>query len=366
VVTELYADVVGQESAVAALRAAAVRPVHAYLLVGPPGTGKRAAAASFAAQLLCPAGGDGSCEACRRVLAWAHPDVVVVEREGAAITVDMAREIGRVAARSPVEGDRKVLMLLDFHLVREAGPALLKTIEEPPPGTVFVILAEHVPHELETIASRCVRIDFSPLSPAVIAGALRADGVPAEQADELATAADGRLDRARLLAGDPEFGLRRKAWQDVPGRLDGSGATAAVVADELLELLEHSVGPLRVRQEQELAALQERNARMSEINGKPARGRGGGQPGVRELEERHKREVRRQRTDELRAGLAALAGAYRDRLVRGGPGSAEAAEAVGLIQQLYENLQYNPSEQVQLQALLVGLGRLGSLRTATG
>ena len=265
--TELYSDVVGQEAAVAAMRAAAVRPVHAYLLVGPPGTGKRAA------QLLCPAGGDGTCEVCRRVLAGTHPDVVVVEREGAAITVDMARAISRAAARSAVEGDRKVLLLNDFQLVKEAGPALLKTIEEPPASAVFVILAEHVPAELVTIASRCVRIDFSPLSAEVIAAALRADGVLPERADELAAVVDGRLDRARLLAGDPEFAVRRATWHAVPGRLDGSGATAAAIADELMGHLEHSVAPLRARQEQEMAALLERNARMNEINGKAARGR---------------------------------------------------------------------------------------------
>ena len=299
---------------------------------------------------------------CRRVLAGTHPDVVVVEREGPYITVDMARAIGRAAARSPVEGDRKVLLLNDFQLVKEAGPALLKTIEEPPASAVFVILAEHVPAELVTIASRCVRIDFSPLSPAVIAAALRAEGVPAEQAEELAVAADGRLDRARLLAGDPEFGVRRQAWQGVPGRLDGTGATAAVVGDELLGLLEHSVAPLRARQEEEVAALHERNAKMSEINGKPPRGRGGGQAGMKELEERHRREVRRQRTDELRAGLAALAGAYRDRLAAGGPGSAEALGGVAMIQKLYEDLEYNPNEQLQLQALLLQLARLGSVR----
>jgi DNA polymerase III subunit delta' len=364
--TKLYLDVVGQERAVAALRVAAVRPVHAYLLVGPAGTGKRAAATSFAAQLLCPAGGDGTCDVCRRVLAGAHPDVVVVEREGAAITVDMARDIGRAAARSPVEGRRKVLVLHDFQLVKEAGPALLKTIEEPPPSTVFVILAEHVPYELVTIASRCVRIDFSPLAPSVIAAALRADGVSAEQADELAVAADGRLDRARLLAADPEFGVRRRAWQAIPERLDGAGATAAAIADELIGLLEHSVTPLRARQDEEVANLKERNARMSEVNGKTPRGRAGAQPGLRELEERHKREVRRQRTDELRAGLAALAVAYRDQLAAGGSGAADAVAAVGIIQKLNENLVYNPSEQLQLQALLVGLGRLAGMRTATG
>src|SRR2546428_319187 len=84
-----------------------------------------------------------------------------------------------------------------------ARPALLKTIEEPPPSTVFVILADYLPPKLVTIASRCVRVDFSPLSPAVIAAALEAEGVPAVTASELAEAADGRLDRAQLLARDP-------------------------------------------------------------------------------------------------------------------------------------------------------------------
>src|ERR1700733_14877896 len=162
---ELYAGVVGQHKALASLRAAALRPVHAYLFVGPPGTGKAAAATSFAAALLCPntPGGDGRCETCRRVLAGVHPDVINIEREGPAISIQVARQVTTLAATSPVEGDRKVLVLHDFHLVQAAGPALLKTVEEPPASTVFVILAEHVPPELITIASRCVRIDFPPL-----------------------------------------------------------------------------------------------------------------------------------------------------------------------------------------------------------
>jgi DNA polymerase-3 subunit delta' len=355
--TELYADVVGQEAAVRALRAAARRPVHAYLFVGPPGTGKRSAAASFTASLLCPQGGDGTCDVCRRVLAGIHPDMVVVEREGPFITVDMAREIGRVSARSPVEGNRKVLVLNDFHLVREAGPALLKTIEEPPPSTIFVVLAEFVPAELVTIASRCVRIDFAPLSPAVIAEALREDGVEHGLAEELALAADGRLDRARLLASDPEFVVRRQAWMDIPNQLDGSGSTAARLAGQLVELLERSVAPLRARQELQVAELEASNARMNEINGKSAGGARSAKAGLKDLEERHKREVRRQRTDELKAGLAALDGVYRDRLASRSPGGAEAIEAVRLIQELAVSLAYNPNEILQLQALLFALSR---------
>jgi DNA polymerase III subunit delta' len=355
---DLYGDVIGEDAAVAALRSAAKRPVHAYLLVGPPGTGKRAAARSFAASLLCPNGGDGTCEVCRRVLAGIHPDVAMVEREGPFINIEAARGITRAAARSPVESDRKVLILLDFHLVREAGPALLKTIEEPPASTVFVILADYVPPELLTIASRCVRIDFAPLSESVIADTLSREGVEEELARELAAAAEGRLDRARLLAVDPEFATRRRTWQEIPARLDGLGVTAVSIAGELVELLEHSVTPLRLRHQEELAELEERNARMNEVNGRPAGGSRASKAGFKDLEERQRREIRRQRTDELKAGLAALAGVYRDRLAAGGPGAPDALVAVELVQQLYTNLAYNPNELLQLQALLVRLGRM--------
>src|SRR5262245_36781474 len=116
----VFDTLVGQARPVAQLRAAAGSPVHAYLLVGPPGGGKRPAARAFAAALLCPLGGCGSCDVCRRVLADVHPDAVVVERDGAYISVGQAREIQRLAMRTPVEGSRKVLQLIDFHLVREA------------------------------------------------------------------------------------------------------------------------------------------------------------------------------------------------------------------------------------------------------
>ena len=358
--TELFADVPGQARAVAALRAAARRPVHAYLLTGPAGTGKAAAAVSFAAMLLCPSGGDGTCDTCRRVLAGAHPDVATVEREGAFITIDTAREAARLAARSPVEGDRKILVLPDFHLVRDAGPALLKTIEEPPASAVFVILAEYVPPELITIASRCVPVEFAPLAPTTVIAELVADGASPALAEELAAAAGGRLDRARMLAADPEFEARRQAWLSVPGRLDGRGHAAAVLAEELVGLLDRSVAPLKARQDQEMAALEARNARALEVNGKVGRGgRGGLKAGVRELEDRHKREVRRQRTDEMRTGLAILAGVYRDRMAAAtNPGAQRvAADSVGLITALGAALSNNPGELLALQALLCRLGR---------
>jgi DNA polymerase III subunit delta' len=340
----VYADVIGQERAVEQLRASARTPVHAYLFVGPPGTGKRVAARSFAAQLLCADAGCGECEVCRRVLTAIHPDVVEFERKGASLLIADAQEIARRAATSAVEGGRKVLVLNDFHLVDQVAPALLKTIEEPPPGTVFVILAEQVPPELVTIASRCVRIDFAPIAPAAVAEVLVSEGVPAAIAEQVSAAANGRLDRARLLAGDPGFAARLAAWRAVPDRLDGSGAVVVAVAEELRVAIETVLEPVRAAHQQETAELDER-AKIY-----------GDRPPGKDLEARQRREERRARTDELRAGLATLAGHYRDRLVSAsGPDARRCLDAVAAIDDANEALIRNPNEVLWLQALLVRL-----------
>ena len=369
---QLYAGVVGQDRALAVLRAAASRPVHAYLLVGPDGTGKAQAATSFAASLLCPTAGNHTtpelCDTCRRVVEGLHPDVINVEREGASISMGAAREVTRTAFTSPVEGERKVIILHDFHLVRDTGPALLKTLEEPPASTIFVVLAEYLPPELVTIASRCVTVEFEPLGPRQVVEALIATGVEPTRAQALADASGGRLSRARLLATDPRFESRRQTWHDVPSRLDGSMATAARVADELVALLDDSVIPLKERQAGELEALTERNARNAEVvgSGRAAKGRARAtkaalNAGVADLEERHRREQRRLRTDELRTGLAVLAAAYRERLTRSAGVDARrraaAIDAIGHIDRAVKNLQYNPGELLALQALLGRLSR---------
>ncbi|MEO5680461.1 MAG: hypothetical protein ABIS47_12425, partial [Acidimicrobiales bacterium] len=229
-VAALFAGVPGQERAVAELVAAARRPSHAYLLVGPPGTGGREAASAFAAALV---GGAGDPDVARRAIAFAHPDVRLYEREGASLSIGDARDITRMAYRAPVEAERMVVVVPDLHLVRDSGPALLKTIEEPPPGIHFVLLADLVPPELVTIASRCVVIDLDPLAEEVIVAVLVAEGVDGPAAEQAAAAAGGRLDRARLLAGDAGFASRQAFWRRRPDALDGSGATVASLVDEL-------------------------------------------------------------------------------------------------------------------------------------
>src|SRR4029078_6691436 len=98
----------------------------------------------------------------------------------------------------PVEGARKVLVLHEFHLLNAVGAGrLLKTLEEPAPSTHFVVLADFVPPDLVTIASRCVRIEFAPIAATTIAARLVADGTPPERAAGSDSAAGGDTPRAR-------------------------------------------------------------------------------------------------------------------------------------------------------------------------
>jgi DNA polymerase-3 subunit delta' len=340
----VFDRVVGQPAAVEQLRAAAVAPVHAYLLVGMPGAGARLAAEAFTAALLCPQGGCGECRDCRLALAGEHPDGLTYTPQGAFLRREEGEEIIRLAMRSPVEGSRKVLVLADLHRVQTVGPMLLKTIEEPPPSTVFVVLADSVPPELVTISSRCVRIDVPPVPEPVVRDLLVAEGVEPAVAETAARAAAGDLDRARLLATDRELLERRRQWAHAPHRLDGTGAAVAVVVEELRQLVDGAAAPLLARQEAEAAELEERVATYGE--------RGSGR---KRLEDAHRREQRRHRTDELRFGLATFAARYRDALVAGTVDAASGIDAVRAIDRTAEALNRNPNEALLLQHLLLRL-----------
>lgn len=344
--SSVWDDVVGQTDAISRLRAAAeAGPVHAYLFVGPPGSTKLQAARAFAARLL---GGsdDAAARDARLILRGEHPDVREIRRTGAAISKDQADEIVRESSLTPTEGAHKVMILEEFHLLAAAAAArLLKTIEEPPASTTFVILADFVPTELITISSRCARIDFHAIGADVVAARLVAEGVGPAEAMTAARAAHGDLDRARLLATDPALSQRRAAFAGAPHRLDGTGSVAVTVAAELLASIEAAAGPLAARHAAEVAELDERIAAHGE--------RGSGK---KQLEERHKRELRRHRTDELRSGLAAMAATYRDTATNGGTTDVDAcAEAVHRIHRAIETLERNPNERLLLESLLWSL-----------
>lgn len=342
----VWDGVPGHADVVAQLQAAARQPVHAYLLVGPPGAGARAAATAFAAALVCEHGGCGVCRDCVRVLSDDHPDVMRWEPEGAAIEADdIRKQIVPMAFGAPMEAPRRVLILGEMHRADRVGPMLLKTIEEPPASTVFVLLADAVVPEIVPIASRCVPLSVPPLPASVVCDVLVRDGVGPDAARIAADASLGDLDRARVLLADPALGQRRDAWWHAPSRLDGSGAAVVAVVDELRTRIESANDPLKEVQATELAELEA----WVKDHGERGSGR-------RELVARHRRQVRRHRMEELRFGLATLSARYRESLADGtGPTAGAVIGAVAAIDAAGEALTRNPNENLLLQSLLLRL-----------
>ena len=360
--TDPWSAVVGQRKAVAALVSAVASPVHAYLLVGPRGSGKRAAAAAFAGELIVAADGRAGSDPDRarrhRRLAGReeHPDVFVLSPAGNSLrlTEEVAQLIVE-ASRTPVEGTRKVLVVDRFHTATPAAAAaLLKPVEEPAVSMVWVLLAEQVLPEHVTIASRCTRVDFGPVSESEIAAVLVSEGlVGADRAALVAVAAAGNLHRARILATDERVAARREAWWNVPDRLDGTGAAVALLVAELRAMIDEAGGALTERHRAETVALEAREEQFGV--------RGSGRAAI---EARHKREHRQFRTDEIRFGLATLTARYRDQLTSS-PGddpdatrrAAAAMRAIDRLRATAESLIRSPNEALSLQALFLDLPR---------
>lgn len=345
---DVWADVVGQAATVRQLTAAAVAPVHAYMLIGPPGSGRRELARGFAGLLIAgsdtAAGSPDRERHLRLARAEQHPDLRVVDPEGTTFRRVDAERVVRSATLAPVEGTRKVVVVAGCEdMEDEAAGLLLKTVEEPPRSTVFVLLATEVVPELVTVASRCVRVEVPALSASVVADQLVAEGVHPERASAAAAASAGDLGRARTLARDDRLALRHQAWRDLPRRLDGTGHRAATLVAELQSMVVEALGPLEERQAAEVAALDEQIERFG-LRGS----------GRKDLEVRHRRESRRFRTSELRFGLATLAAAYRDALVDVGP-RRDLAEAVARIDEAAVALPRYPNETLLLQALVARL-----------
>jgi DNA polymerase-3 subunit delta' len=339
VIADPFARIVGQERAVEQLRAAATEPVHAYLFVGPRGSGKRRAAAALAGEFV---GAPEDRERTRRLAATEnHPDLVIVEPEGNTFRTEEAEAIVHAASRSPIENGAKVILIDRFHdATPEAAAKLLKPIEEPPASTRFILLAEEVPPEHITIASRSTRIDFPSVTPAAIAAALEAQGVPREVALVAAEGSGGDVGRAELLVSDEAFAERRNLWWGAPARLDGTGHAVSEVVQGIRAAIDEAQEPLETRHAAELEAM----AEQEELTGTRGSGR-------KALETRHKREARLHRTDEWRMGLATLALRYREPVV-------ERGQHIGVHEQLTaaaDALNRNPNEELWLTALLWSL-----------
>jgi len=159
-----FDSLVGQGMAAYFLSAAiqSNKAAHAYLFAGPLGSCKTEAARAFAQALLCPEGGGDNCDTCMRVAHSTHPDFHVIAPGGVkGYVVEQIHEIISSAAMAPVRSNRKVYLLTRADLLTgHAANALLKTLEEPPGDTVFILLARNRDAVLETIISRCQVLPF--------------------------------------------------------------------------------------------------------------------------------------------------------------------------------------------------------------
>ena len=200
---------------------------HAYLFVGAPGSGKHEAAEALAKCIVCPAGGDGTCDECRRVSHHTHPDVHWYEPASATgYLVDQVREIIADAALAPMRAPSKVYVLERVELLRgNSANALLKTLEEPPAGVTFVLCGRTVASLLPTIVSRCQVVPFASVPPEVgvarvereagatpqeAAIALSVAGAPSRAVDFLKS--PGRRQVRRLVVSTLDQLLRDDSW----------------------------------------------------------------------------------------------------------------------------------------------------------
>lgn len=247
--SELFEGLVGHAGVVALLQGDLDNPAHAYLFVGPTSVGKEFVASRFAAGLLVDP--DASTEAQERALrlglARTHPDLIVVEAEGAtSIGVDQAREVVRRASMTPVEGRRTVFLFPEAGTMTEpAANALLKTLEEPSPSAVFLLVAEAEDEFPPTVASRCRTVQMGRVPLDEMVDALVARGVDPDEAHGVAVVAGGRPGLALALMTRPEVAGFRKLWLSVPGQVSsspgGSQRLASVVLDEISPFVDDAV-----------------------------------------------------------------------------------------------------------------------------
>lgn len=357
---DVFDAVVGQDRAVTSMRQHAKSPVHAYLLSGPVGSSLHDAALSFAAALQCPDDGCGRCEVCRLVLAEGDSDVYFAERSGLSWRIDELREADRVGRRRPLGAGYQIIVIEDVELTTTgsspSAPALLKSLEEPPSRTIFLLTAEDVPPALDTITSRCVEVKLKGLGEADLREILVREGAGTEAAAGAAIAANGNLRRARVLVRDDDLSQRIARWRAVPDRLNGTPAASAAVALEISRALDDAIAPLQQFQEEEMA---HRIRDSREMGQRTVANR-------RDVEAQFKREQRRFRIDELRFGLSALTGVYRERLAESlamGAGRDARSEyrvgasikAIDVVAEANRRLSSNIDETLLLNDLMLSL-----------
>ena len=294
---------------------------HAWLITGPPGSGRSVAAQCFAAALQCNSAGVpgcGECRSCTTTMAGTHGDVRRIVPEGLSIGVDEMRAIVQTASRRPTTGRWQIVVIEDADRLTEgAANALLKVVEEPPPSTVFLLCAPSVdPEDIAiTLRSRCRHVALvTPSTESIARVLIDADGLPADQASWAASVSGGHVGRARRLATDGDARERRKQALAL-ARDAVTPARAYAAAEELVAVAEAEAKAL-TGDRNEAEAEELRTALGAGGTGKGIAGTMRGAAGaIKDLEKRQKSRQTRASRDALDRALIDLATYFRDALL---------------------------------------------------
>ena len=276
---------------------------HAYLFVGVPGAGMLEAADAVAQCIVCPNGGDGSCDECIRVAHHTHPDVRHLSPGGVSgYLVDQVRELVEDVSMAPVRASAKVYILDGADRLRgRSANALLKTIEEPPPNVVFILIARSADAVLSTIVSRCQQVPFRVVAPQVaVASVERRTGASEEEA-RIALSVTGSPSRAAEFLSSPGRREVRRAMVRVLCELEDDDAWDVLTSAK--DLCEKIRSPLEeVRRQQERASSDDEEFLSARA--------------LRQIEEMHKRELTARERSSIMEALAAAESFLRDVLMR--------------------------------------------------
>jgi DNA polymerase-3 subunit delta' len=199
---------------------------HAFLFVGPEGVGKRLFARTLAQALLCERNTEealepcGACPSCKQVESGTHPDVLSVAKpeDKHELPIRVIRDLNHDLGLKPMRGGRRIAIVDDADdLSEEAANAFLKTLEEPPPGSVLILIGTAIESQLDTVVSRCRVLRFEPLPERELALVLLESGATedAEEATRLARLGEGSVRRALGLASPELEGFRRALIEEL-------------------------------------------------------------------------------------------------------------------------------------------------------
>ena len=276
---------------------------HAYLFLGVPGSGMLEAADALAQCVVCPHGGDGSCDECIRVAHHTHPDVRHLAPGGVSgYLVDQIRELIEDVALAPIRSTHKVYILDGADRLRgRSANALLKTIEEPPPNVMFILLARSADAVLSTIVSRCQQVPFRVVPPDVALLAIERKAGAKRTEAAIALSITGTPERAAEFLASPGRRAVRRSVVRVLGELRNDDQWDVLLAAR--QLCEEIRSPLEeVKERQERAATDDEEFLSPKA--------------LRQIEEMHKRELTARERSGIMEALAAAESFLRDVLMR--------------------------------------------------